>query len=511
MLEKQSMQYRSLGNSGLRISRISLGMGPGLGLALQYAQMQSLQTGTLAPVVPRSSSSTITMPGNAPGGANMIGLQLQLSQPQSPSNTSTGVSLVNAISQSNLVPSSATPLTTTTITVAAPTPPAPASKHCTAAAEEIVEQIVSLAYECGVNYFDAADSQTNGTPGVPTALPVGRTETLLGKVLKKKKWRRSSYVITTKICRTGTAETEKGLSRKHVVESLQASLERLGLAYVDVVFACCRDNCTPMEEIVRAFSWVIEKGWAFYWATANWSQAEIMEAYTVAKVLNLTPPLADQCEYNVFRREPVELVIPELLCGIGCGSITYSPLANGLIVGDYEMDDNTSSSLAMQRWALLERDTSIIERERRNSEVTLHLHKIKYLRPIADQIGCSLSQLAIAWCLRTELVQSVLISPSSLEQLRDHLLALSVLDKLTPEVLAVMEKVLGNQPSLGLAKNKNATKPGQQDKRRRSSIHRKSVTSSPRLSISHAGNPYEGRIGYRESIDYSYDRRPSHI
>ncbi|OQV13883.1 Voltage-gated potassium channel subunit beta-3 [Hypsibius exemplaris] len=461
MLDRQKMHYRNLGNSGLKVSR--LGLAPGL---------------STSPLRNTATVNSSSVP-NVNGSAGSL--------------------------TSNL--------------------------------DDSAEQILTVAYEAGINYFDTFDIGQ-----------LGRTEIVLGKVIKKRKWRRSSYAVSIRVHRSGIAETEKGLSRKHVIESVQGSLERLGLHYVDIVFAHGRDPTTPIEEIVRAFSWVIEKGWAFYWGTCQWSQAEIMEAFSVARFLHLIPPLVDQSEYNFFQRQPVELVIPELLCSIGCGSVTWSALANGLLSNDAldsinsfnDFYQSNAESLAMLQQvnevktayqstrplSLIEMPsyTYLSERER-ITELTVCRQKVKYLRPIAQQVGCSLPQLAIAWCLRTDFVQSCLISPSSVEQLREQMLALSVIDKLTPEVLAVIEKVLSNQPILsgpinsGVIPNNmqrrnsrsgNSTKIAKeaQNNRRRSvaSGHRKSISSSPRLSISHGA-------GIRESVDYSssYDRRPSHV
>ncbi|CDQ63006.1 unnamed protein product [Oncorhynchus mykiss] len=172
--------------------------------------------------------------------------------------------------------------------------------------DEMAEQLLCLAYENGINLFDTAE-----------VYAAGKAEVVLGNVIKKKGWRRSSLVITTKIFWGGKAETERGLSRKHIIEGLKASLERLQLEYVDVVFANRPDPNTPMEETVRAMTHVINQGMAMYWGTSRWSPMEIMEAYSVARQFNQIPPICEQAEYHMFQREKVEVQLPELFHKIG--------------------------------------------------------------------------------------------------------------------------------------------------------------------------------------------------
>ncbi|MEE6483683.1 hypothetical protein FKM82_013632 [Ascaphus truei] len=191
--------------------------------------------------------------------------------------------------------------------------------------DEMAEQLMTLAYDNGINLFDTAE-----------VYAAGKAEVVLGNIIKKKGWRRSSLVITTKIFWGGKAETERGLSRKHIIEGLKASLERLQLEYVDVVFANRPDPNTPMEETVRAMTHVINQGMAMYWGTSRWSSMEIMEAYSVARQFNLIPPICEQAEYHMFQREKVEVQLPELFHKIGVGAMTWSPLACGIISGKYD-------------------------------------------------------------------------------------------------------------------------------------------------------------------------------
>uniref|UniRef100_H3CA90 NADP-dependent oxidoreductase domain-containing protein n=1 Tax=Tetraodon nigroviridis TaxID=99883 RepID=H3CA90_TETNG len=173
--------------------------------------------------------------------------------------------------------------------------------------DEVAEQLMTIAYEGGVNLFDTAEVYAGG-----------RAEVILGSIIKKKCWRRSSLVITTKLYWGGKAETERGLSRKHIIEAgLKGSLQRMQLEYVDVVFANRPDSNTPIAEIVRAMTYVINQGMAMYWGTSRWTAMEIMEAYSVARQFNLIPPVCEQAEYHLFQREKVEIQLPELYHKIG--------------------------------------------------------------------------------------------------------------------------------------------------------------------------------------------------
>nr|XP_032824198.1 voltage-gated potassium channel subunit beta-2 isoform X3 [Petromyzon marinus] len=266
-----------------------------------------------------------------------------------------------------------------------------------------------------------------------------RAEVILGNIIKKKGWRRSSLVITTKIYWGGKAETERGLSRKHIIEGLKTSLQRLQLDYVDVVFANRPDTNTPMEEIVRAMTYVINQGMSMYWGTSRWSAMEIMEAYSVARQFNLIPPVCEQAEYHLFQREKVEVQLPELYHKIGVGAMTWSPLACGIITGKYEdgIPMYSRASLKGYQW-LKERITS--EEGRRQQA------KLKEILMVAERLGCTLPQLSIAWCLRNEGVSSVLLGASNTEQLIENLGAIQVLPKLTAQVVTELDSILGNKP-----------------------------------------------------------------
>ncbi|XP_024090120.3 voltage-gated potassium channel subunit beta-3 isoform X5 [Pongo abelii] len=265
--------------------------------------------------------------------------------------------------------------------------------------DETAEDVLTVAYEHGVNLFDTAE-----------VYAAGKAERTLGNILKSKGWRRSSYVITTKIFWGGQAETERGLSRKHII-----------------------------EEIVRAMTYVINQGLALYWGTSQWGAAEIMEAYSMARQFNLIPPVCEQAEHHLFQREKVEMQLPELYHKIGVGSVTWYPLACGLITSKYNgrVPDTCRASIKGYQW---------LKDKVQSEDGKKQQAKVMDLLPVAQQLGCTVAQLAIAWCLRSEGVSSVLLGVSSAEQLIEHLGALQVLSQLTPQTVMEIDGLLGNKP-----------------------------------------------------------------
>ncbi|GIJ83324.1 hypothetical protein Asppvi_002143 [Aspergillus pseudoviridinutans] len=283
---------------------------------------------------------------------------------------------------------------------------------------EITFNCMKQAYDCGVNFFDTAESYANG-----------QSEIVMGQAIKKFGWKRSDLVISTKL-NWGMANGEilinnHGLSRKHIIEGTRASLERLQLEYVDIIYAHRPDRLTPMEETVRAFNHVIEKGWAFYWGTSEWSADEIAEACGIARSLGLIAPIVEQPLYNMLDRRKVEGEFQRLYSRCGIGLTTFSPLKMGLLSGKY--NDATTQPPPGSRFA--ESNDRFA-----NSE-------------LADKLGVKLSQLALAWCLKNENVSSVITGASRPEQIVDNVESLKLLPKLTPELMAQIDENLGNKPA----------------------------------------------------------------
>ncbi|XP_064460980.1 voltage-gated potassium channel subunit beta-2-like isoform X2 [Ornithodoros turicata] len=305
--------------------------------------------------------------------------------------------------------------------------------------EETAEEIVTTAFENGINLFDTADIYAGG-----------KAEIVLGKVLKKKAWKRSSYVLSTKLFWGPRSEMERGLSRKHIIEGLQASLGRLQLDYVDIVLINKADPMCPMEEIVRACTYCINNGMTMYWGTSRWTTIEIMEAYTVARQCHLIPPIVEQTEYHMFQREKVEVQLPELNHKIGIGTISWSPQAFGVLTGKFDEGVHLLSRGSFRHYVSAVTD-KVDRPEKGVCEETgrgpRHQSKLQELSYIADKLGCTCTQLTIAWCLKSENMHSVLVGALSVDQLYDHLAALQVIPKLGPVVLSEIEKILDNRPN----------------------------------------------------------------
>lgn len=237
-----------------------------------------------------------------------------------------------------------------------------------------------------------------------------------------------------------------GLSRKHVIEGTKASLERLGLDYVDVISAHRPDRLTPMEETVRAFNYVIEKGWAFYWGTSMWGADEIAEACMVAKNLGLIAPIVEQPIYNMIDRGKVEGEFARILPKFGIGTTVYSPLKEGILTGKY--NDHPQKPPADSRFAAAGHSSSQ-GKDYGNEAWTLMIDKVKKLELIANKLDCKLSQLALAWCLKNDHVACVITGASKPKQLVDNVEALRVYESLSPQVLQQIDALLVNKPSKG--------------------------------------------------------------
>jgi voltage-dependent potassium channel beta subunit len=294
--------------------------------------------------------------------------------------------------------------------------------------EDKAAACMHAAYEAGVNFFDNAEVYAAGV-----------AEVIMGKVLEKSGWKRSDYVVSTKIFWGGDGPNDRGLSRKHVVEGTDAALARLGLDYVDLIFCHRADLHTPVEETVRAMNHVIDQGKALYWGTSEWPATRILEAFHVARRERLVPPLMEQPQYNLLHRERVEREYAPLYERFGLGTTIWSPLAGGLLTGKYNegVPQGTRSTLEGYEWL----------RSRFEGEQAMaNIEKVRKLAPIADDLGCTQAQLAIAWCLVNPRVSTVITGASRSEQVVENMAAMEVVERLTPEVLERIESVVGNRP-----------------------------------------------------------------
>jgi len=299
-----------------------------------------------------------------------------------------------------------------------------------------VKDIIKVAFDNGINMFDTAEGYSGG-----------ESEREMGRVIRELGLRRSDLVISTKIFFgwKKTAPNDTGLSRKHIVEGTQASLERLGLDYVDIIFAHRPDSSVPMDEIVRAFNYVIDKGWAFYWATSEWSAQQIEEAYHVADKLGLAGPIAEQCQHHMFHRERPEKEYAPIYAKYQIGTTVWSALAGGLLTGKYNDGIPEGSRYANQ-------DTNVFYKEilqtRDEGEGKRKLNKVKELSEFAEkELGCTVTALALAWVAVHPNTSTVILGASKPEQVVENLKAIEVIPKLTPEVLEKIEKILDNKPA----------------------------------------------------------------
>ena len=298
----------------------------------------------------------------------------------------------------------------------------------TQADEDLAYEMMKTAYDAGVNFFDNAEAYAGGD-----------SEILMGKVIKRAGWKRSDLVVSTKIFWGGDGPNDKGLSRKHIIEGTEDALNRLQLGYIDLIFAHRPDINTPIEETVRAFNHVINQGKAFYWGTSEWSPAQIMEAFAIARRENLIPPQMEQPQYNMLYRDRVESEYAHLYDEIGLGTTVWSPLASGLLTGKYNqgIPDGTRASLAGYEWL----------REHFTDEAAIEgIEKIGQLIPIAEGMGATMAQFALAWTLLNPNVSTTITGASRVEQVKENLKALDFVSQFTPDVIEKVEAILDNKP-----------------------------------------------------------------
>jgi voltage-dependent potassium channel beta subunit len=294
--------------------------------------------------------------------------------------------------------------------------------------ESVAYECMTAAYDAGVNFFDNAEAYASGN-----------AETVMGNVVKKAGWKRSDLVISTKIFWGGQGPNDRGLSRKHIVEGTDASLRRLQMDHVDLIFCHRPDPDTPIEETVRAMTHLIDQGKAFYWGTSEWSAQQITEAYGVARQYHLIPPQMEQPQYNMFHRKRVEREYAHLYSEIGLGTTIWSPLASGMLTGKYSegIPGNTRVTLKGYEW---------LHESFQSDEGRARVEKTRRISKVAGELGCTTAQLALAWCLKNPDVSSVITGASRASQVEENMKALEVVEQLDDEVMARLEEILDNQP-----------------------------------------------------------------
>ena len=295
--------------------------------------------------------------------------------------------------------------------------------------EDMAYELMKTAFDAGVNFFDNAEAYAGG-----------EAETIMGKVIERAGWKRSDLVLSTKIFWGGSGPNDRGLSRKHIVEGVDAALQRLQTDYVDLVFAHRPDIHTPVEETVRAFNHVIDQGKAFYWGTSEWSAAQIMEAYAIARREHLIPPQMEQPQYHMFHRDRVESEYAHLYDEIGLGTTIWSPLASGLLTGKYNqgMPEGTRATLEGYEW---------LRNRFEDEEAVQRIAKVGKLMDIADDLGVSMAQLALAWTLKNPNISTTITGSSKPEQIVENMKAIDIVAQLDDEVMEKIESILDNKPA----------------------------------------------------------------
>lgn len=291
------------------------------------------------------------------------------------------------------------------------------------------EQCMIAAYDAGINFFDNAEGYANG-----------HSEEIMGRVLKNAGWRRDSYCVSSKVF-FGAAEnpgpTQRGLSRKHVIEACEQAMQRLQVDYLDLYYCHRPDPETPIEETVRAMDDLIRQGKVLYWGTSEWSAAEIEQAYLIAREMRLYPPTMEQPQYNLFERDRVEKEYAPLYDAerIGLGTTIWSPLASGMLTGKYNQGVPEGARITLPNFAWL-REIFESEIGQKRIRITRELTKL------AESIGVTMTGMAIAWCLKNPNVSTVILGASRVEQVHENLKALEILDRLDDSVLKKIDDVL---------------------------------------------------------------------
>ena len=289
--------------------------------------------------------------------------------------------------------------------------------------EKEARELIHRAFDLGVNFFDNADVYAKG-----------QAEILMGKAIQGLP--REALVISSKVFwPTMPGPNGRGLSRKHIMESIHASLKRLGLDYLDIYYCHRFDPDTPLEEVVYTMDTLIRQGKILYWGTSEWAAAQITRAWAIARENHWAPPVVEQPQYNMFHRRRVEVDLVPVARDLGIGLTTWSPLFYGILTGKYNegIPEGSRASLENMAWM---RDYITPER----------IAKVRALTEVANELGISTAQLAIAWLLRVPEVSAVITGATKMYQLEENIAAAEAVDKLTDEVLERIEQILDNTP-----------------------------------------------------------------
>lgn len=290
--------------------------------------------------------------------------------------------------------------------------------------DDATEACMTAAYDAGVNFFDGAEAYGRG-----------QAELAMGRVFQKNGWDRDTLVISTKIIHFGDWPTQKGVSRKHLVEAVDAALERMGLDYVDLCFCHRPDGVTPPEEIVHTMNQLITRGKILYWGTSEFSPFELHELCAFAERHGLVGPLMEQTNHSMLHRHRVEGELKPLFDRFGLGTTIYSPLAQGVLTGKYN-DGAPKGARITERKS--DGPKPLLAEEK--------LNKVRQLTAIADELNISMAQLALAWTLKNPDVSTAIIGATKPSQIADNVAAVDAVQKLTHDVMEKIEGILDNKP-----------------------------------------------------------------
>ena len=282
--------------------------------------------------------------------------------------------------------------------------------------------MMAAAYDAGVNFFDNAETYA-----------AGKSEEIMGAALRKLGWRRGSYLVSTKLfwgLHDGPNE-QNTLNRKYLIEGIDGSLKRMNLDYVDLLFCHRADPSTPIGETVWAMHNIIERGKALYWGTSEWEAADISSAIEFAERHHLHKPIVEQPVYNLFERHRFNADYESLYQDHGYGSTTWSPLASGLLTGKYNDGIPGDSRGALAGFDWMQENLTDAER----------LAKVSALVPLAEQVGASLAQFSLAWCLQNPYVSTVMTGASRVEQVHENMKAIEFVDSFTPDVMHEIDRI----------------------------------------------------------------------
>ena len=284
--------------------------------------------------------------------------------------------------------------------------------------EQKAMDCMKLAYERGVNFFDNAEAYASG-----------ESEVLMGRILKKLKWDRDTYIVSSKAFWGGELPTQKGLSKKHLNDACNAALRRLQVDYLDLFFCHRPDPETPIIETVYAMNDLLQQGKIMYWGTSEWSADEIKEAFICSEKYNLRGPTMEQPQYNILHRDKFEIEYKEIFEKYKIGTTIWSPLASGVLTGKYNdgIPSNTRFKVKGYEWLA-------------DSMDNIDFNKIKKINKLSIKLGIKPSQLAILWCLKNKNVSSVILGASKISQLKENLDSINYCDLLTNDVLLEINK-----------------------------------------------------------------------